>query len=171
MSQIITPLIILAALVPTIVVLRWKRDWVIVRICPREILMLDDPEERRRVNRLGVEALMRRGKTWLTIAGYILGLLVLVGLQGRLMFDSPRRVWAVPARQISIVLAIVIPMALIPTIALVHYRRWMRAFLREYLNEHGIAVCRSCGYDLRGQAHPRCPECGADSGLTNAAKG
>ena len=146
-----------------------RRDWLVVQLCPREILMLDDAEERRRVNALGSQALMRRGKTWVGILGYILGVLIVSGLLTGLIFDSPQRVCGVPARQISIVLAIVMPMALIP-IALIHYRRWMRVFLRHYLNEHGIPVCRNCGYDLRGQVDPRCPECGADSGLTNAAK-
>ncbi len=34
---------------------------------------------------------------------------------------------------------------------------------REYrilLREQGIVLCLDCGYDLRGQTVPRCPECG-----------
>lgn len=30
----------------------------------------------------------------------------------------------------------------------------------EALNNRGIPVCMNCGYDLRGQVEPRCPECG-----------
>ena len=40
---------------------------------------------------------------------------------------------------------------------------WIRPysrFLRRYLQERGVAVCLKCGYDLRGQNQPRCPECG-----------
>jgi hypothetical protein len=32
--------------------------------------------------------------------------------------------------------------------------------LRLQLQEMGIPVCLHCGYDLRGQTDPRCPECG-----------
>jgi len=41
---------------------------------------------------------------------------------------------------------------------------WLRAVyrrsLRLQLQETGIPVCLHCGYDLRGQLDPRCPECG-----------
>jgi hypothetical protein len=51
---------------------------------------------------------------------------------------------------------------------LLHHRRIQQA-LREVLVKQEIAVCLGCGYDLRGQTEPRCPECGqpfADSPLT-----
>jgi len=38
------------------------------------------------------------------------------------------------------------------------YRPYIQ-FLRQYLQEQGILVCLKCGYDLRGQPGPRCPEC------------
>ncbi len=39
--------------------------------------------------------------------------------------------------------------------------------LRQALVERGVGICIPCGYDLRGQTEPRCPECGAsfDSAL------
>ena len=37
--------------------------------------------------------------------------------------------------------------------------RWRRS-LREQLVERGVPICLACGYDLRGQLEPRCPECG-----------
>ena len=40
------------------------------------------------------------------------------------------------------------------------YRRRIERVLRERLLELGIPVCLHCGYDLRGQTVPRCPECG-----------
>lgn len=40
------------------------------------------------------------------------------------------------------------------------FRNRGRRFLREYLNERGHNLCVECGYDLRGQETPRCPECG-----------
>lgn len=36
----------------------------------------------------------------------------------------------------------------------------VRASLRKRLLELGIPLCPTCGYDLRGQTEPRCPECG-----------
>jgi uncharacterized paraquat-inducible protein A len=32
--------------------------------------------------------------------------------------------------------------------------------LRRQLIERGVPICIECGYDLRGQTTPRCPECG-----------
>ena len=39
-------------------------------------------------------------------------------------------------------------------------RRVIQLSLREQLIERGERVCLQCGYDLRGQDDPRCPECG-----------
>ena len=36
----------------------------------------------------------------------------------------------------------------------------IRRSLRQQLTEAGIPTCVPCGYDLRGQIEPRCPECG-----------
>ncbi len=41
------------------------------------------------------------------------------------------------------------------------WRREFRRHLRKCLVAHGVPVCIPCGYDLRGQTEPRCPECGA----------
>jgi hypothetical protein len=38
-------------------------------------------------------------------------------------------------------------------------RRFQRA-IRLTLLAHGYQVCIRCGYDLKGQTAPRCPECG-----------
>ena len=40
------------------------------------------------------------------------------------------------------------------------WRHKLRRYLREQLMARGIPVCLKCGYDLRGQSVPRCPECG-----------
>jgi hypothetical protein len=36
----------------------------------------------------------------------------------------------------------------------------VRRNLREQLIARGVPICLHCGYDLRGQIEPRCPECG-----------
>jgi len=40
------------------------------------------------------------------------------------------------------------------------FRAPLRRHLREELLKQNIPVCLKCGYDLRGQTEPRCPECG-----------
>lgn len=40
------------------------------------------------------------------------------------------------------------------------FRREIRDSLRQQLLERGIPICIKCGYNLRGQTQPRCPECG-----------
>ena len=40
---------------------------------------------------------------------------------------------------------------------------WRKAWIRELrclLRERGVPICLHCGYDLRGLAEARCPECG-----------
>lgn len=50
--------------------------------------------------------------------------------------------------------------------------RALKRIAREKRVRRGEAICIECGYDLRGQTEPRCPECGTrfDSSLlkTNA---
>ena len=40
------------------------------------------------------------------------------------------------------------------------WRHHLRRHLRQQLVDRGMPVCLKCGYDLRGQRLPRCPECG-----------
>jgi hypothetical protein len=43
------------------------------------------------------------------------------------------------------------------------FRESLKQALREELNRRGWPVCMQCGYDLHGQAEPRCSECGTAS--------
>jgi protein-S-isoprenylcysteine O-methyltransferase Ste14 len=45
-------------------------------------------------------------------------------------------------------------------LALAFVRRSVRRTLRRQLTDAGMPMCVDCGYDLRGQTEPRCPECG-----------
>jgi hypothetical protein len=40
------------------------------------------------------------------------------------------------------------------------WRNRFRKLLRQRLIAAGVPICIQCGYDLRGQTEPRCPECG-----------
>ena len=46
------------------------------------------------------------------------------------------------------------------------YREWKRT--RDEIRDAKIsgAICAGCGYNMKGQAIPRCPECGALRGFT-----
>ena len=50
-------------------------------------------------------------------------------------------------------------------------RSVIRRRLRVQLSAKGVLICIECGYDLRGQNEPRCPECGTpfDETLLNAS--
>ncbi len=52
-------------------------------------------------------------------------------------------------------------------------KRRVRISLREQLVAKGVPICVGCGYDLRGQIEPCCPECGAafDEKLLNPSEG
>ncbi len=51
--------------------------------------------------------------------------------------------------------------AISPFLAALLVRPRLRIALRRELNtKHGMQLCLHCGYDLRGQTEPRCPECG-----------
>jgi hypothetical protein len=46
-------------------------------------------------------------------------------------------------------------------------RPHVQCSLREQLVERGVPICIGCGYDLRGQIQPRCPECGRSCALAD----
>ena len=50
-------------------------------------------------------------------------------------------------------------------------RNGVRRSLREQLNAAGRATCMQCGYDLRGEIDPRCPECGREFTLQESGVG
>ncbi len=61
------------------------------------------------------------------------------------------------------VIAMIPPVLLGTTFGLLMAYCWHRPLqrrLRAELVARGIPVCIGCGYDLRGQTEPRCPECG-----------
>jgi predicted RNA-binding Zn-ribbon protein involved in translation (DUF1610 family) len=77
------------------------------------------------------------------------------------------RLWPASSDWDFVVIGILmfVPCVLLPILILVigfHGRRRTRAILRERLLYHGVPVCLSCGYCLRGSPADaqRCPECG-----------
>ncbi len=141
-------------------ILRWKRHFVMRWICPREIFFLEFAEDQNRICDRGFDASLKSARTWKIFFSLAIGFFVLtLGFIELTVARARLGQWSIVGVKAAAILCALIPLHLIPLMCL-QYRKWMRVFLREYLNDHGILVCRNCGYDLRGRIHPRCPECG-----------
>jgi len=156
-------MIVVGVVLAGALVARWQRDSVIVRICPREILCLESAEERYIVHGRGLNAFLKQWRTWAAVIAYTVALgvpSVLVSAGLLTMADTRVSASNVMGVKLGAILCAMIPPFFLIPIMIVRFRRWMRVYLREYLNDHGIPICQNCGYDLRGQGSPRCPECG-----------
>ena len=165
MSVTLITIVVAGVVVSAASILRWQRDFVVVRICPREILFLETVEERYRVQGRGLDAFLRHRSTWKAFIVYAVALVVpsALGFAGLMTMPvTPVGPWSATGVKLAGILCAVIPPFFLIPLMFARYRRWMRVYLREYLNDHGIPICRNCGYDLRGQVNPRCPECGME---------
>jgi hypothetical protein len=160
MFAIVIAVIALVVGLSTYALLRWKADWIRVRVLPREILFIDSAEERFRVQRCAGKALLRQRSTWIAFIAYCVVSSVLdLTLRELIIADTYGGRWPVVDVGTAIISRLVIPFSLAPLLFL-WLRRWMRVYLREYLNDHGMPICRNCGYDLRGDVSGTCSECG-----------
>lgn len=64
------------------------------------------------------------------------------------------------ANRLFLVLMMSAALGLVMRVLLIPLRKRQQRVLREKLVEKGVPICIECGYDLRGQIEPRCPECG-----------
>ena len=148
---------------------RWKADWIRVRVLPREVLFIDSAEERSRVQRCAGKAWLRQRRTWITLIAYCVASSILgLTLRELTIANIYGGRWPVVDVGTAIILRLVIPLIPAPLLFL-WLRRWMRAYLRDYLNDHGIPICRNCGYDLRGHVSRTCSECGTPCDGKNTA--
>lgn len=160
MSGAIITMITLGVVLSACFILRWQRSFIMRWICPGEIFLLESVEERNRVCDRGYIAFLKQRRTWITFLAYSAALALTAAALSELTATVTQGgQWSSTGVELTIILCILVPLHVIP-LMLARYRKWMRVFLREYLNEHGIPICRSCGYDLRGQVDLRCPECG-----------
>lgn len=77
------------------------------------------------------------------------------GLPALIMAVSPvlvRRYVGLPVAGVSLLIALVAILWI--------QRRRHQIVLRQVLVDLGVLICPACGYNLRGQVAPRCPECG-----------
>jgi hypothetical protein len=120
-----------------------------------ELELVVDQQERRRILSAASSHIHMRPIFWIAlIAGSIVISVVLslalVGL-GRYVRISAGVRAGIVATIIS---------ASIGLLAQYAFRKPMQKYIRQRLVEMGIPICIACGYDLRGQQEPRCPECG-----------
>ncbi len=120
-----------------------------------ELEHFETPEEGRRALKAWQKQLMYTPRFWMAVIGYIVAVGVTVALS--VVFLRP---WfGLSSGSFAAIVGGVTGstgMAAIPWL----WQRRCRRFLRAELISRGVPVCLPCGYDLRGQQQPRCPECG-----------
>lgn len=122
-----------------------------------ELSLLPDDEARVAVLRRLQRGLLRRGSFWLLcLGGGLINSVVIIGSQALLNRLVPLNgpIWLLrmlPAALLGAGLGIGVQFL---------WRGPLRRSLREELVSRGVPICVPCGYDLRGQTEPRCPECG-----------
>jgi len=118
-----------------------------------ELLFFEDEEIREAEFRMICSAVIHR-------ASYLVIFLFLFGLIGvRVMLNELSSIFpSLLATRFWLEWVIVV--LLIPPGILYLLRCTVRGEIRASLNAHGIPVCMSCGYCLRGLVVQRCPECG-----------
>ena len=120
-----------------------------------ELLLFPDDDARKAASKKAKRASMMSRRFWL--CAVVITCIGVCWYYALISIQSP----AIPRSLRLIVLACVY--ACFP-VAGVAGRIWLRAVyrrsLRLQLQGMDIPVCIHCGYDLRGQLDPRCPECG-----------
>lgn len=100
---------------------------------------------------------MRQPMFWF---GWVaVGVVSLVGATGLHALLVPRFSAILPRWMIQSI-GLILVLASAQVWSLVGWDGIIRRMLRKELISCGIRVCLNCGYDLRGQTEPRCPECG-----------
>ncbi|MHC5110766.1 MAG: tellurite resistance TerB family protein [Planctomycetota bacterium] len=126
-----------------------------------EMDLLDSAAQREHAHRWACHRPVR-------VLVFFLTLFVAVPVAGEVFFRSTEKPpsWLVEARQWVLnfndpiglgVMTVVLAGVLIGL-----FRRYVRRKLRKLLTGMGVPVCMSCGQDLRGNLHSRCPKCGEE---------
>lgn len=127
------------------------------KVYPELALFVDDAE-RTAILRTCQRRLLRMGRFW--------AMALLVGLlQGVvIIFMQHLVIPLIPTRLPPPIVAGLLSGLLggsFMVLAQFAWRKPIQKMLRTDLVSRGVPVCLHCGYDLRGQTEPRCPECGS----------
>lgn len=121
---------------------------------PKELQLLDTPEEQAQVTAAGSQAFQKTGSFWLPIG--LLLLLILVPLISR---DYIRQS-ELPGGLLALWLFLFfVSVFVIPVFGHLLYRRFMRAYLKNYFRINGIYICDKCRIVSKQSQDKSCPEC------------
>ena len=115
-----------------------------------ELLLFEPGIERRRMNRRMYRNIRTFGTCFLFAAIFVFGV---KGILRSSLAQLGLPHWAVR-------MAVFFCFLVVAYAAVWATQRGVRRFLRVQLVKKGVSVCLNCGYQLRGQVEPRCPECG-----------
>lgn len=121
-----------------------------------ELMQFETEEERRAVHRAAVKKVFRGHRFWLSL---VFGS-VCVGGAITLIFElCSRQLLYIPSALRGGLIGGFVGGSIM---ALLHrlFHRAIEKEIRLEMIARGLSVCMGCGYDLRGQIEPRCPECG-----------
>ncbi len=137
-----------------------------VRWCP-ELALFDSEEERKAVIKQFRRRAWRTRRYWVQALGFVLAASVIYSLLMFSAMSAARLVFPGVPQFVSSGLAGVLIGGFSGFAVQFLWRRPLQRYLREQLIAKGVPICIECGYDLRGQVDPRCPECGRafDPGL------
>lgn len=169
MSQVAVFAVIATVVAVPAIILIWKRLFVMIRLCPCEILLVETTEERERLVMSGTRAFgKQRVRTpWACFAVSLLAVYAFENLTGMMTLDGEWTLTRADGVRAGIArLLTLFPLAVLFFLLYNAWRRSMRMFLRRYLNAHGMPICMSCGYDLRDHIPGICPECGRSAEST-----
>lgn len=119
---------------------------------------LDDPNERTRIYGESSRKLLGRPMYWVILLATAIGMALALFVVVQLVRPYVRLPKAVIGGLTGGIIG-----GSITGIVQIFFRRPLQLEIRKRLVEKGIPICISCGYDLRGQIEPRCPECGKPS--------
>lgn len=120
-----------------------------------ELQHFASPEQVKEAMHAWKKRLLKMPRFWFGLLGYTLGVGVLV-----LAILISLRPWlSIPSSMFGGIVGGVTGGSGMVVLTWFWRHRCQR-FLRQQLIASGIPICLKCGYDLRGQTEPRCPECG-----------
>lgn len=122
-----------------------------------ELALFETESERRAIVNRFAKRQWRTPQFWLCVLLYLVTCVLLVAAW-LFLFHSSRWRGSLPPWSLGVPIGLAGPilvLALRQTL-----RKPGREFIRQELCARGVPICVKCGYDLRGQVDPRCPECG-----------
>ena len=120
-----------------------------------ELQHFTSPEQAKKGMHAWKKRMMKMPAFWVGLAAYTIGVGVLVSMT--LISIRP---WFTVSAGMFVSLVVIFTGGSGMVVLTWFWRHRCQRFLRQQLIASGIPICLKCGYDLRGQIEPRCPECG-----------